>query len=204
MLRERPSAERPADESLAVQDERARLRAAVESLPEDLRRVVMLCEYSELTYDQIAEMLAIPVGTVGSRRNRALRRLRETLSSAPRVVKDMPERLFDTLEPPAGGLAGLRGRIARDTRRRATMRRLQAATAAMVVVGLVGWAGVAQRRQVTALPAQFDLVRMNLGLLPPPSEVLTIRADQRGNTAVHRVPLPTDEVVFYLVGSISE
>lgn len=116
----------------------------------------------------------------------------------------MPERLFDTLEPPAGGLTGLRGRIARDTRRQATMRRLQAATAAMVVVGLVSWAVVAQRQQVTALTPQFDLVRMSLGLLPPPSEVLTIPEDQRDDTAVRRVPLPTDEVVFYMVGSISD
>ena len=77
------SATRPPDESLVVRDDHARLRAAVESLPEELRQVVMLCEYSELTYDQIAGMLSIPAGTVGSRRNRALRRLRETLSSGP-------------------------------------------------------------------------------------------------------------------------
>ena len=81
-LRDATSADRPADETLAAYAECTRLRAAVEALPEDLRRVVMLCEYSELTYPQIAEMLSIPVGTVGSRRNRALRRLKEALSAS--------------------------------------------------------------------------------------------------------------------------
>ncbi len=81
-LRDATSADRLADETLAGHEERARLRRAVEVLPEDLRRVVMLCEYSDLTYPQIAEILSIPVGTVGSRRNRALRRLREALSAS--------------------------------------------------------------------------------------------------------------------------
>ncbi len=82
-LRETPATSRPADESLAAQDETARLRAAVEALPEDLRRVIVLCEFSELRYDQVAAMLSIPSGTVGSRRHRALRRLRQALSARP-------------------------------------------------------------------------------------------------------------------------
>jgi RNA polymerase sigma-70 factor (ECF subfamily) len=71
---------RPADESLVAGEERARLRSAVEALPEDLRRVIMLCEYSELSYDEIAGVLSIPAGTVGSRRHRALRQLKHQLS----------------------------------------------------------------------------------------------------------------------------
>lgn len=69
-----------ADEALSARDERGRVRHAVEALPEDLRRVIMLCEYSSLSYDEIATALSIPAGTVGSRRHRALRRLREALS----------------------------------------------------------------------------------------------------------------------------
>lgn len=56
------------------------LRAAVEALPEKLRRVVMLCELSGMSYQQVADALGIPVGTVGSRRNAALARLRELLA----------------------------------------------------------------------------------------------------------------------------
>ena len=78
-LRGATSATHPADEALAEDEEQARLRAAVEALPEDLRQVVMLCEYSDFTYEQIAKILAIPAGTVGSRRNRALRRLKAEL-----------------------------------------------------------------------------------------------------------------------------
>jgi RNA polymerase sigma-70 factor (ECF subfamily) len=68
------------DESLAEGESHARLHAAVQALPGELRRVVVLCEFSELSYEEIARVLSIPAGTVGSRRNRALRRLRESLS----------------------------------------------------------------------------------------------------------------------------
>lgn len=71
-----------ASERLAdAEDERA-LRAAVDALPEKLRRVVMLCELSGMSYQQVADTLAVPVGTVGSRRNAALARLREVLGEA--------------------------------------------------------------------------------------------------------------------------
>jgi len=80
LLRETTAAGPTAEEALATDEQRAGLRAAVEALPEDLRRVILLYEYSELTHEQIAGILSIPVGTVGSRRNRAMRQLRERLS----------------------------------------------------------------------------------------------------------------------------
>ena len=55
------------------------LRLAVEALPEKLRRVVMLCELSEMSYQQVADTLDIKLGTVGSRRSAALARLRVSL-----------------------------------------------------------------------------------------------------------------------------
>lgn len=116
----------------------------------------------------------------------------------------MPERLFDTLEPPAGGLVRLRGRIARDTRRRARRRRVRSVAAATLLVAMVSWAAIGPRGQQPPLPAEFDLVRMSLGLLAVPAEALTIPESRRSETAVRRVPLPTDQVVFYLVGSIQE
>jgi RNA polymerase sigma factor (sigma-70 family) len=77
--RREPSAERPADELLEDEARRRRVRAAIEALPEKLRRVVVLAELSELSYGEIAVVLGIPVGTVGSRRNLALTRLAEAL-----------------------------------------------------------------------------------------------------------------------------
>jgi RNA polymerase sigma-70 factor (ECF subfamily) len=62
-------------------DERhERLRGAIESLPDPLRRVIVLCELAEMSYDEVAATLRIPAGTVGSRKHRALRLLREALS----------------------------------------------------------------------------------------------------------------------------
>jgi RNA polymerase sigma-70 factor (ECF subfamily) len=60
-------------------EEQALLRAAIERLPEKLRSVLLLAEFSELSYDSIAELLSIPSGTVASRRNLALRQLRSEL-----------------------------------------------------------------------------------------------------------------------------
>lgn len=73
------SAEHRADDALVRAVDDARVRAAVESLPEHERAVVMLVNFSELSYAQVAEALQIAPGTVGSRRNAALRRLRTAL-----------------------------------------------------------------------------------------------------------------------------
>jgi len=75
----------PSVETQAVREEEAsRVRRAVESLPEGLRRVITLCELAELSYEEVGRVLDIPVGTVGSRRHRALRLLREQLGGDPR------------------------------------------------------------------------------------------------------------------------
>ena len=70
----------PSVEIQAVREEEAsRVRRAVKSLPESLRRVIMLCELAELSYEEVGRVLGIPAGTVGSRRHRALGLLRERL-----------------------------------------------------------------------------------------------------------------------------
>lgn len=58
---------------------RARLLAALAELPEGDRDVVVLVAWEELTYEEVATALDIPVGTVRSRLNRARTRLRELL-----------------------------------------------------------------------------------------------------------------------------
>ncbi|HVP20929.1 MAG TPA: sigma-70 family RNA polymerase sigma factor [Anaerolineaceae bacterium] len=55
------------------------LQGAVKALPEAARTVLVLREYGELTYAEIATVLEIPVGTVMSRLNYARNRLREML-----------------------------------------------------------------------------------------------------------------------------
>ena len=60
--------------------EREFVRAAIEQLPVDFREIVILREYEELSYQEIAELLDCPMGTVMSRLGRARAKLRILLS----------------------------------------------------------------------------------------------------------------------------
>ncbi|HMN50346.1 MAG TPA: sigma-70 family RNA polymerase sigma factor [Ignavibacteriaceae bacterium] len=51
------------------------LSGAISSLPEDFRTVVILCDIEGYTYDEIAEFIDCPVGTVRSRLHRARKML---------------------------------------------------------------------------------------------------------------------------------
>jgi RNA polymerase sigma-70 factor (ECF subfamily) len=55
------------------------LEAALATLPEDHRMVVVLADVEELSYKEIAEVLGCPIGTVMSRLHRARRTLRAKL-----------------------------------------------------------------------------------------------------------------------------
>ena len=55
------------------------LQGAIEELPVHFREVVLLCEVEELSYQEIADALSIPIGTVMSRLSRARKALRELL-----------------------------------------------------------------------------------------------------------------------------
>jgi RNA polymerase sigma-70 factor, ECF subfamily len=56
-----------------------RLESAIEDLPVLYREALLLCEVEEMSYQEIAETLSIPVGTVMSRLSRARRTLRDHL-----------------------------------------------------------------------------------------------------------------------------
>ena len=53
---------------------------AVDSLPESFRLVVLLCDVEQMSYEEAAASLEIPVGTVRSRLFRARRQLRDALA----------------------------------------------------------------------------------------------------------------------------
>ncbi len=57
------------------------VQQAIQSLPEAARSVLILREYGELSYQEIANVLDVPVGTVMSRLNYARNRLRELLKA---------------------------------------------------------------------------------------------------------------------------
>jgi RNA polymerase sigma-70 factor (ECF subfamily) len=61
---------------------RQQLAAALAELPDADRDVLVLIAWEQLSYTETARALAIPVGTVRSRLNRARARLRATLAAA--------------------------------------------------------------------------------------------------------------------------
>jgi RNA polymerase sigma-70 factor (ECF subfamily) len=65
------------------EERRQIVRACVDRLPEFMRQVVLLAYYQGLKYREIAEILAIPVGTVKSRLHAALVRLQEAWAGSP-------------------------------------------------------------------------------------------------------------------------
>jgi RNA polymerase sigma factor (sigma-70 family) len=58
---------------------------ALSVLSRDERDVLLLFAWADLSYEQIAEALALPVGTVRSRLNRARTRMRDELTKAGAV-----------------------------------------------------------------------------------------------------------------------
>ena len=62
--------------------EREQVRAAIQQLPVEFREIIILREYEELSYHEIAALLACPIGTVMSRLARARSRLRDLLPAA--------------------------------------------------------------------------------------------------------------------------
>lgn len=55
------------------------LQTAMEDLAVPYREIILLSEVEEMSYQEIAETLSIPIGTVMSRLSRARKALRETL-----------------------------------------------------------------------------------------------------------------------------
>lgn len=73
--------------------ESERVRLAIRQLPMEFREIILLREYEELSYQEIAILLDCPVGTVMSRLARARSKLRDLLSvpshppPGPREIK---------------------------------------------------------------------------------------------------------------------
>ena len=70
---------------------------AIQQLPDDFRTVIILCDIEGFTYDEIAEFIDCPIGTVRSRLHRARKILAATLSKYAR------DRGFDVGEVSSSG-----------------------------------------------------------------------------------------------------
>ena len=69
-----PSSIPAPDENLVNFEDRLAVEEIVESLPDTLRVVLVLCYFHDFAYKEIAEMLALPLGTVKSRLHAAVGR----------------------------------------------------------------------------------------------------------------------------------
>ncbi len=67
-------------EQFTLEEDSQAVRAAIDQLPESLRRVVLLVYFQGLKYREAADVLSIPVGTVKSRLHTAVARLNESLT----------------------------------------------------------------------------------------------------------------------------
>lgn len=72
------SADDPERHLFRIRDREA-LEKAMEALPVHYREVVLLCDVEEMKYQEIADLLQVPIGTVMSRLARGRRMMRESL-----------------------------------------------------------------------------------------------------------------------------
>lgn len=86
------SSEDDPDRGLLREEQRELVAGALGALEEDHRCVVVLRDLESLDYDQIADILNLPIGTVKSRLHRARLALREKLSP---LLEDVPGRKPD-------------------------------------------------------------------------------------------------------------
>ncbi|TCL73783.1 RNA polymerase sigma-70 factor (ECF subfamily) [Rhizobium sp. BK251] len=83
--------EMPAPEATGDPLERTRLQGALNSLSEDSRAVLMLVVVEGYSYQEVAVMLDVPIGTVMSRLSRARQRLSERLNAENVITLRRPK-----------------------------------------------------------------------------------------------------------------
>jgi RNA polymerase sigma-70 factor, ECF subfamily len=72
---------------LLARMEQEAIQRAIEELPVHFREVVLLCDFEEMSYQEIAQTLAIPIGTVMSRLSRARKAMRTLLAAQQERVR---------------------------------------------------------------------------------------------------------------------
>ena len=76
-----PAAAGTPESLLLARVEQETIQKALEDLPVKFREIILLCDWEEMSYQEIGETLAIPMGTVMSRLSRARRAMRELLAA---------------------------------------------------------------------------------------------------------------------------
>jgi len=81
----------------------ADLRIALQQLPADQREAVVLVGASGFSYQEVADICHVPVGTVKSRVNRARNKLALLLGNSAELERELGERPTDESALPAAG-----------------------------------------------------------------------------------------------------
>jgi len=102
--REPPAPEADSPEAALGAQMDATVQEALLALPPDLRMAVVLSDIEGFSYEEIARVMGVPLGTVKSRLHRARRILQERL--APLLGERYPHRAHARLAPPGGPAGG--------------------------------------------------------------------------------------------------
>jgi RNA polymerase sigma-70 factor, ECF subfamily len=81
--------------------EHEQVRHAIEQLPLQFREIILLREYEELSYEEIAILLCCPVGTVMSRLAWARSKLRDVLLATPMGLSETKDANAKDIQRPA-------------------------------------------------------------------------------------------------------
>lgn len=73
------------------------IQRAIEKLPDDYKTAFVLCDIERLPYQQIAEVMRVPVGTVKSRINRARSMLRDKLKPYKEIYYELSRGIPQTI-----------------------------------------------------------------------------------------------------------
>ncbi len=76
-----PAAAETPESALLARVQGETIQQALEELPLKFREIILLCDSEEMSYQEIGETLAIPIGTVMSRLFRARKAMRELLTA---------------------------------------------------------------------------------------------------------------------------
>jgi RNA polymerase sigma-70 factor (ECF subfamily) len=79
-----------ADARVSAQTAQQPLAAALAELSSGDRNVLLLIAWADLSYQEVAEALAVPIGTVRSRLHRARRKVRQRLNDDPQFAAGLP------------------------------------------------------------------------------------------------------------------
>jgi RNA polymerase sigma-70 factor, ECF subfamily len=82
-----PATEITPESVLLAHAEAATIQQALEKLPIHFREIILLCDWEEMSYQEIGQALSIPIGTVMSRLSRARKAMRAVLASKMEVAR---------------------------------------------------------------------------------------------------------------------